>query len=146
MGQSGSSSFKKSGMTIMKNRHDEMVPTQIHNSWRVCIDYRKLNQATRKDHFPLPFIDQVLERLAGESYYCYLDGFSSREIEVDKAKVNIFTSLPNPTFVREVRSFPGHAGFYRRFIKNFSKITLPLSKLLQKDVDFVFDQPCVEAF
>ncbi|GKA44140.1 reverse transcriptase domain-containing protein [Tanacetum coccineum] len=44
--------------------------------WRVCIDYRKLNEATRKDHFPLPFMDQMLERLAGNQYYCFLDGFS----------------------------------------------------------------------
>ncbi|RDX89660.1 hypothetical protein CR513_28589, partial [Mucuna pruriens] len=58
---------KKSGMTITKNQHDD---------WRVCIDYRRLNQATRKDHFPLPFIDQVLEKLAGKSHYCFLDGFS----------------------------------------------------------------------
>ncbi|RDY11449.1 Retrovirus-related Pol polyprotein, partial [Mucuna pruriens] len=71
---------------------------------------------------------------------------SSRGIKVDKCKVGIITSLPNPSFVREVRSFLGHAGFYRRFIKNFSKIALSLSKLLQKDVDFNFDQPCIEAF
>ncbi|GJV52738.1 reverse transcriptase domain-containing protein [Tanacetum coccineum] len=44
--------------------------------WRVCIDYRKLNNATREDHFPLPFMDQMLERLAGNEYYCFLDGFS----------------------------------------------------------------------
>nr|GFB61404.1 reverse transcriptase domain-containing protein [Tanacetum cinerariifolium] len=44
--------------------------------WRVCIDYRKLNEATRKDHFPLPFMDQMLERLAGNEYYCFLDEFS----------------------------------------------------------------------
>ncbi|RDY03016.1 hypothetical protein CR513_13451, partial [Mucuna pruriens] len=57
---------KKSGMTVMKNRNDELVPTRVQNSWRVCIDYRKLNQATRKDHFPLPFLDQVLEKVAGK--------------------------------------------------------------------------------
>ncbi|RDX93185.1 Retrovirus-related Pol polyprotein from transposon 17.6, partial [Mucuna pruriens] len=59
---------------------------------------------------------------------------SSKGIEVDKSKINIITSLHNPTSIREVCSFVGHAGFYRKFIKNFSKIALPLSKLLQKDI------------
>jgi hypothetical protein len=67
---------KKSGLTVVKNEKNELVPTRVQNSWRVCIDYRRLNQATRKDHFPLPFIDQMLERLAGKSHYCFLDGFS----------------------------------------------------------------------
>ncbi|RDX78484.1 Retrovirus-related Pol polyprotein from transposon 17.6, partial [Mucuna pruriens] len=71
---------------------------------------------------------------------------SNRGIEVDKAKIDVITTLPNHAYVREVRSFLGHAGFYRRFIKNFSKLALPLSKLLQKDVEFNFDQPCIEAF
>ncbi|RDX64717.1 Retrovirus-related Pol polyprotein from transposon 17.6, partial [Mucuna pruriens] len=71
---------------------------------------------------------------------------SNKGIEVDKAKIDVITSLPNPASVREVRSFLGHAGFYRRFIKNFSTLALPLSKLLQKDVEFNFDQPCIEAF
>ncbi|RDX81727.1 Retrovirus-related Pol polyprotein, partial [Mucuna pruriens] len=61
---------KKSRMTTTKNQHDEL------NSWQVFIDYRRLNQATCKDHFPLPFLDQVLEKLAGKSHYCFLDGFS----------------------------------------------------------------------
>ncbi|RDX85941.1 Retrovirus-related Pol polyprotein from transposon opus, partial [Mucuna pruriens] len=71
---------------------------------------------------------------------------SSRGIEVDKAKVDIITSLCNLASMREVRSFLGHAGFYRRFIKNFNKIALPLSKLHHKDVGFDFNQPCMEAF
>ncbi|RDX71162.1 Retrovirus-related Pol polyprotein from transposon 17.6, partial [Mucuna pruriens] len=232
---------KKSRMTVMKNEQDEL---------RVYIDYRRLNQATRKDHFPFPFIDQVLEKLFGKSHYCFLDGFSgymqihiapedqhkttftcpfgtfaytcmpfglcnapstfqscmtsifadllqdcmevimddftvyedsfeacrsnlskvlkrcintnlvlnfekchfmvtegiilghlvsNRGIEVDKSKIDVITSLPNPASVREVRSFLGHVGFYRRFIKNFSKLAMPLSKLLQKDVEFNFD-------
>ncbi|RDX70138.1 Retrovirus-related Pol polyprotein from transposon opus, partial [Mucuna pruriens] len=203
---------KKSRMHVMRNQQDELVPMQIQNSWRVCIDYRRLNQATRKDHFPLPFIDQVLEKLSGKSHYYLLDGFSgymqihiapedqykttftcpfgtfdcmevfiddftvyadsfeaclenmskvlkrcidtnlvlnfekchfmvtegimlghlvsSKGTEVDKSKVDIISSLPNPTSMREVRSFLGHAGFYRRFIKNFNKLSLPLSKLL----------------
>jgi len=64
---------------------------------------------------------------------------SSRGIEVDKVKINVITFLPYPTSMRKVRSFLGHVGFYRRFIQDFSKIALPLSKLLQKDIDFVLD-------
>ena len=67
---------KKSGVTIVKNNENELVPTRIQTGWQVCIDYRKLNSTTRKDHFPLPFIDQMLERLVGHSHYYFLDGFS----------------------------------------------------------------------
>ena len=67
---------KKGGMTVVKNEKDEMIATRTVTGWRVCIDYRKLNKATRKDHFPLPFIDQMLDRLAGYSHYCFLDGYS----------------------------------------------------------------------
>ncbi|KAL2461691.1 reverse transcriptase [Abeliophyllum distichum] len=67
---------KKGGITVEKNDNNELIPTRLVTGWRVCIDYRKLNNATRKDHFPLPFIDQMLERLAGHSHYCFLDGYS----------------------------------------------------------------------
>ncbi|GJU92587.1 reverse transcriptase domain-containing protein [Tanacetum coccineum] len=67
---------KKGGITVVTNDENELVPTRLLTGWRVCIDYRKLNKATRKDHFPLPFMDQMLERLAGNEYYCFLDGFS----------------------------------------------------------------------
>ncbi|KAL9375043.1 hypothetical protein Peur_018992 [Populus x canadensis] len=247
---------KKTGITLVKNKNDELIPTRISSGWRMCVDYRKLNLATRKDHFPLPFMDQMLERLAGKSFYCFLDGYSgynqivinpedqekttftcpfgtyayrrmpfglcnapatfqrcmmsifsdyveriievfmddftvygdsfdkclenlslilkrcietnlvlnyekcyfmveqgivlghvvsSRGLEVDKAKIDVISSLPYPSCVREIRSFLGHAGFYRRFIKDFSKITAPLCKLLAKEVDFVFDQACKDA-
>nr|GFB92597.1 reverse transcriptase domain-containing protein [Tanacetum cinerariifolium] len=66
---------KRGGMTVIKNDENKLVPTRLVTGWRVCIDYRKLNEATRKDHFPLPFMDQMLERLAGNEYYCFLDGF-----------------------------------------------------------------------
>ncbi|KAJ9541422.1 hypothetical protein OSB04_027928 [Centaurea solstitialis] len=66
---------KKGGLTVVTNDNNELVSTRTVTGWRVCIDYRKLNDATRKDHFPLPFIDQMLERLAGNEYYCFLDGF-----------------------------------------------------------------------
>ncbi|GJS25035.1 reverse transcriptase domain-containing protein [Tanacetum coccineum] len=67
---------KKGGMTVVKNEENELVPTRLVTGWRVCIDYQKLNEATCKDHFPLPFMDQMLERLAGNEFYCFLDGFS----------------------------------------------------------------------
>ncbi|GKC76578.1 reverse transcriptase domain-containing protein, partial [Tanacetum coccineum] len=67
---------KKGGFTVVKNDENELILTRLVMGWRACIDYRKLNEATRKDHFPLPFMDQMLERLAGKEYYCFLDGFS----------------------------------------------------------------------
>jgi hypothetical protein len=71
---------------------------------------------------------------------------SERGIEVDKAKVEIVEQLPPPTDVKSLRSFLGHAGFYRRFIKDFSKITKPLTHLFQKNVAFGFDEKCLAAF
>ncbi|RDX98897.1 Retrovirus-related Pol polyprotein from transposon 17.6, partial [Mucuna pruriens] len=175
---------KKSRMTIMKNQQDELVPMRIQNSWQVCIDYRKLNQATRKDHFLLPFIDQVLEKLSRKSHYCFLDGFSGyMQIHIapqDQYKTTFtcpfgtfaYTRMPfglcnaPSTFQRCMTSifldllqdfmevfmddFTTYADSFDAFLenlsKNFNKIALSLSKLLQKDVEFKFDQPCIEAF
>lgn len=248
---------KKGGMTVVKNESEELIPTRVVTGWRVCIDYRKLNKVTRKDHFPLPFLDQMLDRLAGHSDFCFLDGYSgfnqiaiapedqenttftcpygtfafrrmpfglcnapatfqrlmmaifsdmvediievfmgdfsvfgdsfdhcldnfgkvlarceatnlvlnwekchflvqegivlghkisARGIEVDRAKVEIIEKLQPPTSVREVRSFLGHAGFYRRFIQGFSQITKPLCSLLEKDAPFEFTDECMEAW
>nr|GEX96120.1 reverse transcriptase domain-containing protein [Tanacetum cinerariifolium] len=67
---------KKCGFTVVENKENELIPTRLVTGWRVCIDYRKLNEATHKDHFPLPFMNQILERLARNQYYCFLDGFS----------------------------------------------------------------------
>nr|GEZ21486.1 reverse transcriptase domain-containing protein [Tanacetum cinerariifolium] len=67
---------KKGGFTVVENEDNELIPTRLVMGWRVCIDYRKLNEVTQKDHFPLPFMDHMLERLAGNQYYCFLDGFS----------------------------------------------------------------------
>ncbi|KAJ9545222.1 hypothetical protein OSB04_024929 [Centaurea solstitialis] len=73
--RAGSTVPKKGGLTVVTNDNNELVPTRTVTGWRVCIDYTKLNDGTRKDHFPLPFIDQMLERLAGNDFYCFLDGF-----------------------------------------------------------------------
>ncbi|GJZ90251.1 reverse transcriptase domain-containing protein [Tanacetum coccineum] len=248
---------KKGGMTVVKNDENDLIPTRLVTGWRVCIDYRKLNEATRKDHFPLPFMDQMLERLAGNQFYCFLDGFSGyfqipidpkdqekttftcpygtfayrrmpfglcnapgtfqrcmmaifhdmiektmevfmddfsvfgdsfstclshldkmlkrcedtnlvlnwekshfmvkegivlghkiskSGIEVDRAKVDVIAKLPHPTTVKGVRSFLGHAGFYRRFIQDFSKIARPMTHLLEKETPFFFSKECIESF
>ncbi|KAB2612130.1 hypothetical protein D8674_036810 [Pyrus ussuriensis x Pyrus communis] len=248
---------KKSGVIVVENAENELVPMRIQTGWRVCIDYRKLNTTTRKDHFPLPFIDQMLERLASYAFYCFLDGYSGYNqiviapedqekttftcpfgtfayrrmpfglcnapatfqrcmmsifsdffffffgntyfliiifddsfdgclhnlslilkrcvetnlvlnwekchfmvkqgivlghiisengIEVDKSKIDLVRHLPSPTLVREVRSFLGHAEFYRRVIKDFSKVAQPLCRLLQKEVAFEFTKECLASF
>src|SRR5262245_45321222 len=248
---------KKGGMTVVENQNNELIPTRTATGWRICMDYKKLNKATRKDHFPLPFIDQMLDRLSGKEYYCFLDGYSGYNqiaiapedqdkttftcpygtfafrrmpfglcnapatfqrcmmaiftdmveqfievfmddfsvfgesyddclnnlakvlkrceetnlvlnwekchfmvkegivlghrvsrygIEVDKTKIETVEKLPPPLTVKGIRSFLGHAGFYRRFIKDFSKISKPLCSLLEKDTPFHFDETCKAAF
>ncbi|RDX85322.1 Retrovirus-related Pol polyprotein, partial [Mucuna pruriens] len=118
---------KKSRMTITKNQHVEMIHIALEDQ--------------HKKTFTCPFSTVAYARMSFGLYNAL-----SRGIEVDKAKVDVITSLPNPTSVRDVRSFLRQAGFYRRFIRNFSRIALPLSRLLQKDVDVVFSKACVEAF
>ncbi|GKB13121.1 putative nucleotidyltransferase, ribonuclease H [Tanacetum coccineum] len=248
---------KKGGMTMVLNDNNELIPSRTIIGWRVCIEYRKLNDTTRKDHFPLPIIDQMLERLSGNEYYCFLDGFPGffqipiapedqekttftcpygtfayrrmpfglcnapatfqrctttifhdmvkdfmevfmddfsvfgnyfdqclnnldkmldrreetnlvlnwekcnfmvnegivlghkifgKETEVDKAKIDVIAKLPYPTNVKGVRSFLGHAGFYCRFIKDFSMISKPMTQLLMKDAKFDFSEDCKKAF
>jgi len=248
---------KKRDVTVVKNEKDELIPTRTITGHQMCIDYRKLNVATMKDHFPLPFIDQMLERLANHTYYCFLDGYSGffqipihpddqekttftcpygtfayrrmpfglcnapttfqrgmmsiftdmiedimevfmddflvygssfedclenlykvlarceekhlvlnwkkchfmvqdeiilghriseHVIEVDRANIEVMTSLQAPDNVKAVRSFLGNAGFYRRFIKDFSKIARPMTALLCKEVKFEFTQEFYDAF
>nr|GEW34172.1 reverse transcriptase domain-containing protein [Tanacetum cinerariifolium] len=76
---------KKGGFTVVENEENELILTRLVTGWNVCIDYRKLNEATRKNHFSLPFTDQMLERLAGNEYYCFFDGFSAYiQIPIDQ--------------------------------------------------------------
>ncbi|XP_027150545.1 uncharacterized protein LOC113750801 [Coffea eugenioides] len=84
---------KKAGVTVEPNQEGEFVPVRKPTGWRQCIDYRKLNTVTKKDHFPLPFIDQMVERLACRAYYCFLDGFSdyvSKWVEAKATRTNDF--------------------------------------------------------
>ena len=85
---------KKSGIIVVQNDKGEEVSTCLTSGWRVCIDYRKLNAVTRKDHFPLSFIDQVLERVSGHPFYYFLDGYSGYfqiEIDVEDQEKTTFT-------------------------------------------------------
>ncbi|GJV57749.1 reverse transcriptase domain-containing protein [Tanacetum coccineum] len=123
---------KKGGMTVVKNEENELVPTRLVTGWRVCIDYRKLNEATCKDHFPLPFMDQMakLDRI--------LKGVKTPNLALKLGK--------EPYHVKGIRSFLGHAGFYRRFIKDFSKISRPMTHLLEKNTPLIFLEDCILAF
>jgi hypothetical protein len=67
---------KKGGTMVIENNKNELIPQRTVTGWRMCIDYQKLNSDTKKDHFPLPFIDEMLERLAKHSFFCFLDGYS----------------------------------------------------------------------
>ena len=67
---------KKCGFTVIRNEKNDLIPTRTVTGWTIRIDYQKLNTATRKDHFPLPFIDQMLDRLAGHPHFCFLNGYS----------------------------------------------------------------------
>ena len=91
---------KKGGMTVVPNDEDELVAQRTVVGYRMCIDFRKLNKATRKDHYPLPFIDQMLERLSKHSHFCYLDGysgFSQIPVHKDDQEKTTFT-CPYGTF------------------------------------------------
>ena len=85
---------KKSGVNMVLHEKGEEMPTQLTTGWRVCIDYRRLNEVMQKDHFPLPFIYQLLERVSGHPFYCFLDGYSGYfqiEIAVDDQEKTTFT-------------------------------------------------------
>ena len=80
---------KKGGITVVPNDKNELLPQRIVTGYRMVIDFRKLNEATRKDHYPLPFIDQMLERLSKHTHFCFLDRYSSfSQILVSQIKRN----------------------------------------------------------
>ena len=85
---------------MIRTKNNILLPSRTVTGWRICIDYRKLNKATQKDHFPLPFVDQMLDRLEGHKYYCFLDGyFGYNQIAIapeDQEKTTF--TCPNGTF------------------------------------------------
>ena len=98
---------KRGGMTVVRNEKNELLSTCAVTGWRVYIDYRKLNKATRKDHYPLPFLDQILDRLAGHSHYFFLDGYSGCNQIIVNPKDQKKTTLTCPyrTFAFKRMSF-----------------------------------------
>ncbi|GKB43640.1 reverse transcriptase domain-containing protein, partial [Tanacetum coccineum] len=94
---------KKGGMTVVKNEKDELIPQRIITGWRVCIDYRKLNNATRKDHFPLLFIDKMLERFVGHEYYCFLDGARAKDRQT--LQTHTLCQQNNERSIRELHNY-----------------------------------------
>nr|GEZ47669.1 reverse transcriptase domain-containing protein [Tanacetum cinerariifolium] len=123
---------KKDGFTVVKNKENELIPTRLVTGWRVRIDYRKLNDATRKDHFPLPFMDQMLERLAGNEYYCFLN-------EGNKCILVVVDYL-SKWF--EAKAFPTNdARVVCKFLKSlFARFGTPLAIISDRGTHFYNDQ------
>nr|GEY83970.1 hypothetical protein [Tanacetum cinerariifolium] len=128
---------KKGGFTVVENEENELIQTCLVTGWRVCIDYRKLNEATRKDHFPLPFMDQMLERLSGNEYYCFLYGFSGYfQILVDPRDQEKTTlTCPYGTFSYCRMPFCKCA-MLRALFKGDAKAILPRWVLLLQEFNF----------
>nr|GEU91870.1 reverse transcriptase domain-containing protein [Tanacetum cinerariifolium] len=149
---------KKGGITVVENEDNELIPTRLVTGWRVCIGYRKLNDATRKDHCPLPFIDQMLERLVGNEFCCFLDGFSGYfqiPINPPDQEKTTFT-CPYGTFAYRKMPFgfcnsPGTfqrcmMAIFHDMIEKTMEIARPMTHLLEKEIPFVFSKDCIDAF
>ncbi|GJT50963.1 reverse transcriptase domain-containing protein [Tanacetum coccineum] len=94
----------------------------------------------------LSCVDKMLSHFMVKEGIVLGHNISKNGIEVDKVKVDVIAKLPHPTTVKGVRIFLGHAGFYRRFIKDFSKISRPMTHLLKKNTPFIFSNECIQAF
>ena len=129
---------KKGGFTMIRNEKNELIPIRTVTGWRVCIDYRKLNTATRKDHFPLPFIDQMLDRLAGHPHFFFLDGYSGYNqipISPEDQEKTTFTCLYG-TFAFRRMSFGlcnAPATFQRCMMSIFSDLVEEVMEIFMDD-------------
>ena len=129
---------KKGGFTVTRNEKNELIPTRTATRWRVCIDHRKLNTATIKDHYPLPFIDQMLDKLAGHSHYCFLDEYYSYNqiaIAIEDQEKTTFT-CPYGTFAFRRMPFGlcnAPATFQRCMMSMFSDLVEDAMKIFMDD-------------
>ena len=130
---------KKSRVTTVCNEKGEEMPTRLTTGWRVCIDYRRLNEVTRKDHFPLPFMDQLLERISVHPFYCFLDGYSSYfqiEIAAEDQEKTTFT-CPFGTYAYRRMPFGlcnAPATFQRCMLSIFSDLLEHIMEVYMDDV------------
>ena len=129
---------KKGGFTVIRNENNELIPTRTMTGWRVCIDYKKLNTATIKDHYPLPLFDQMLDRLARHSYYCFLDGYSGYNqilIALEDQKKSTFTCLCGPFAFRRMpfRLCNAPATFQRCMMSIFSDLVEEVMEIFMDD-------------
>nr|CAE01641.2 OSJNBb0021I10.3 [Oryza sativa Japonica Group]CAE03198.2 OSJNBb0060M15.10 [Oryza sativa Japonica Group] len=130
--------LKKGGMTVVANAQNELIPQLTVTGWRMCIDYRKLNKATKKDHFPLPFIDEMLERLANHSFFCFLDGYSGYHqipIQPEDQSKTTFT-CPYGTYAYRRMSFGlcnAPASFQRYMLSIFSDMIEDIMEVFMDD-------------
>ena len=130
---------KKSGVTMVLNEKGEEIPTRLTTGWRVCIDYRRLNEVTRKDHFPLPFMDQLLERVSGHPFYYFLDGYSDYfqiEIAADDQENTTFT-CPFGTYAYRRMPFGlcnALATFQRCMLSIFSDMVEHIMEVYMDDI------------
>ncbi|RVW21420.1 Retrovirus-related Pol polyprotein from transposon 17.6 [Vitis vinifera] len=139
VGEPNPSSPKKSGITVIQNEKGEEVSTRLTSGWRVCIDYMRLNSVTRKDHFPLPFMDQVLERVSGHPFYYFLDGYSGYfqiEIDLEDQEKTTFT-CPFGTFAYRRMPFGlcnAPATFQRCMLSIFSDMVERIMEVFMDDI------------
>ena len=130
---------KKSGVTTVRNEKGEELSTRLTTGWRVCIDYRRLNEVTRKDHFPLPFIDQLLERVYGHQFYWFLDGYSGYfqiEIAPEDQEKTTFT-CPFGTYAYRRMPFGlcnAPATFQRCMLSMFSDMVERIMEVYMDDI------------
>jgi hypothetical protein len=148
MGEPGTLCTKERRLTVVKNEEDELIPQRTVTGWRMCIDYRKLNKAMKKDHFPLPFIDEMLERLANHAYFCFLDGYSGFmriPIQSDDQHKTTFT-CPYGTFAYRRMPFSlcnTPASFQRCMMAVFSKFIEEIVEVFMDDF-FVYGNTFVD--
>nr|GEZ97813.1 reverse transcriptase domain-containing protein [Tanacetum cinerariifolium] len=137
---------QEGGFIVVENEDNELIPTRLVTGWRVCIDYRKLNKATQKDHFPLPFMDQMLEILTGNQYYCFLDGFSGYfQIPIDpKDQEKTIFTCPYGTFAYRCMPFGlcNAPGTFQRCMMAIFRDMLEKTMEVFMDDFFVFENSC----